>query len=375
MSANYWASSQRNKWQFTREEITEARQEIELVERQMFGDNPVLSGCKYDINMRIYLHQLIVKLGRRLSLRQIIMSTAEVYLTRFLLRASIKEVNVYLLVATCIYVACKIEECPQHIRTILSEARNCWPEFIPNDLTKLAEFEFYLIDEMDCYLIVHHPYNSLVEITKTLKSYDETSARLEITPDELQSCWSIINDSYILDLHLLFPPHIIGIASLYLTLILEADVSASEGKDSTGKDGKIESANISMSDTKADTGTSTYTSNDSSTSRFSPSRGTSHNRNLPQSQQLLQRKISVSSTLKRNLQKRPRAGQTSNAQFSPRVETFLRFLAASNINLDEVIETVQELLTLYDSWNYYDELSVRNATHSMLLTLNSDHNG
>ena len=46
------------------------------------------------------------------------------------------------------------------------EARNIWPEYIPHDVTKLAEFEFYLIEEMDLYLLLHHPYKSLMQINE-----------------------------------------------------------------------------------------------------------------------------------------------------------------------------------------------------------------
>ncbi|GMF07340.1 unnamed protein product [Ambrosiozyma monospora] len=187
MSANYWTSSHRQEWQFTREQLAHARNEVAQLELRYLGltnegNNGHNNGSgnnkhnnnngnliRYDLNMRIYLHQLIVKLGRKLNFRQIVISTAEVYMVRFLIRCSLREINIYLLATTCIYVACKIEESPQHIRTILSEARNCWPEFIPNDLTRLAEFEFYLIEEMDCYLVIHHPYNSLIDIIQVMK--------------------------------------------------------------------------------------------------------------------------------------------------------------------------------------------------------------
>ena len=41
-------------------------------------------------------------------------------------RASIRETNPYLVVATCLYIACKMEECPNHIRTVVTEARQEW---------------------------------------------------------------------------------------------------------------------------------------------------------------------------------------------------------------------------------------------------------
>ncbi|ODV86872.1 hypothetical protein CANARDRAFT_6442 [[Candida] arabinofermentans NRRL YB-2248] len=277
MSANYWNSSQRNQWQFTRDELTIARNSLNTTTTTTTTYD---STIKLDINLRIYLHQLIIKLGRKLNLRQIILSTSEIYLQRFLLKVNINEINLYLLITTCIYISCKIEENPQHIRTLLSESRNCWPEFIPNDLTKLAEFEFYLIEELNCYLIIHHPYNSLIELTKIFKN--------DLTIDEIQSCWSIINDSYITDLHLLFPPHIIAISSIYLTLILSNDEFKLSGGD---------------------------------ISKFSNSK----------------------------------------------IENLVRFLSISNVDLSEVIESVQELLTLYESWCYYDEIYIRNGVHNMLL--------
>ena len=118
-----------------------------------------------DYNLRIYCYFLIMKLGRRLNIRQYALATAHIYLSRFLIKASVREINLYMLVTTCVYLACKVEECPQYIRTLVSEARTLWPEFIPPDPTKVTEFEFYLLEELESYLIVHHPYQSLTAIS------------------------------------------------------------------------------------------------------------------------------------------------------------------------------------------------------------------
>lgn len=362
MTANYWDSTQRQKWQFTREQISSLRSEILQIEQSSYDGAATANVVRYDMNLRIYLHQLIVKLGRRLNFRQVILATAEVYMTRFLLKAAICEVNVYLLVSTCLYVACKIEECPQHIRTILSESRSCWPEFIPNDLTKLAEFEFYLIDELDCYLVVYHPYNSVTEVIKALKTYNEPDQRLDISPEELQTTWSIINDSYILDLHLLFPPHIIAVAALYLTLILDTEVrkvnhsvgthleTASQGTPSGGSLAAVISGTPLASG--SDIGGSGIPSRSSLGSGAS-SAGQSGPTNDTDTDNARISKRNGNRTL-----------------YNQRIEVLIRFLAQSKINLQEVIETVQELLTLYDSWASYDEVTVRNRIHTMLLSIN-----
>lgn len=162
---------------------------------------------------------VIRQLGRQLNLRQRVMATAEVYCSRFFTRVSIYEVNIYMIVATCVYVACKTEEYPQHIRTVTSEARNVWPDFVTHDPTKIAECEFYLIEELDSYLIVYHPYRSLMQLTQAMTKYNP---QLTLVMEELQNTWSMINDSYATDLLLLHPPHIIAATCLYMIMVLKS---------------------------------------------------------------------------------------------------------------------------------------------------------
>ena len=44
--------------------------------------------------------------------------------------------------------------------------------------------------------------------------------------EELQNAWSLINDSYITDLHLLLPPHTIAVAAIYITVVLKKFISS-----------------------------------------------------------------------------------------------------------------------------------------------------
>ena len=69
----------------------------------------------------------LAKLGRRFPVRQQALATAQIYIRRFYLKVEIRRTNPYLVMATALYLACKMEECPQHIRVIVSEARNMWP--------------------------------------------------------------------------------------------------------------------------------------------------------------------------------------------------------------------------------------------------------
>jgi hypothetical protein len=39
----------------------------------------------------------------------------------------VRQTNPYLVLTTAFYLACKTEECPQHIRFVVGEARGLWP--------------------------------------------------------------------------------------------------------------------------------------------------------------------------------------------------------------------------------------------------------
>lgn len=321
MSGSYWSSTQRYQWQYTKESLAKERQKLWLLECQLFPqglnivmdskqggfDQPTTKNIPIihkdlhydkDYNLRIYCYFLIMKLGRRLNIRQCALATAHIYLSRFLLKVSIREINLYLLVTTCVYLACKVEECPQYIRTLVSEARSLWPEFVPPDPTKVTEFEFYLIEELQSYLIVHHPYKSMEQIVNVLK---EPPFELRLSQDELQNCWSLINDSYINDVHLMYPPHVIAVACLFITICIR---------------GRTVKSSLSNVGNKGD--------------------------NVMDTDPIL-------------------------TQVVKQQEIVNRFVAESQVDLEEVMNTVQELITLYDHWDKYHEPWIKFLLHTLYL--------
>ncbi|KAK7684753.1 RNA polymerase II holoenzyme cyclin-like subunit [Cerrena zonata] len=50
-----------------------------------------------------------------------------------------------------------------------------------------------------------------------------------------------------------------------------------------------------------------------------------------------------------------------------KINKFMNFLSHSHINLDEVVESMQDMINLYVVWNRYNENSVRKALQYMLL--------
>src|SRR3954451_23030536 len=99
-------------------------------------------------------------MARPLGIRQQVLATAQVYVRRFYTKIEIRRTNPALVLATALYLACKMEECPQHIRMVLAEARHCWgtcskssrgrlagilimtSDTSFNDISKIGECEF-----------------------------------------------------------------------------------------------------------------------------------------------------------------------------------------------------------------------------------------
>lgn len=138
------------------------------------------------------------------------MATAQVYLKRFYSRVEIRRTNPYLVITTAVYLACKMEENPQHIRLVVAEARTLWSEFISLDTSKVGECEFFLISEMSSQLLVHQPYRALTSLRSELPMMEEDATLAK----------SVINDTFMTDLPLICEPHVIAFVALLLALVL-----------------------------------------------------------------------------------------------------------------------------------------------------------
>ncbi|GAA5821070.1 hypothetical protein JCM3770_000077 [Rhodotorula araucariae] len=227
MSANFYLSSHANLHLHPRAALVTARlEDYRLANEQELGW------------IEIWSASAMQKICKRLGLRQQVLATAIVFFRRFYLRNSYCETDPALVAAACCYVAAKAEETPVHVKSAVGEAKVVFNDMglhsFTSDNHRLAEMEFYLLEELDFHLIVFHPYRALVQLCgrdggPSAGGDDGRASRagmLEMDDTALQMAWFIINDTFRCSLCLVHPPHLIALAAIYLAFALHPPVSA-----------------------------------------------------------------------------------------------------------------------------------------------------
>ncbi|KAG0148404.1 hypothetical protein CROQUDRAFT_654909 [Cronartium quercuum f. sp. fusiforme G11] len=345
MAANYWLSSHANNHILTRHDLrTAPGRSIDLryaSEREL--------AC-----INIWSCNVIHKLAKKLNCRQIVTATAVTYFRRFYVKNAIADTDFCLVAAACMYVATKVEEAPSHIKTVVEAARSVFSEYpalgpFPNDAAVLAEMEFYLIEDLDFHLIIWHPYRDLAQFTgredsavpkdaaektsewvpavgsPTYDDYrqecDRQASMLDLSDEALQMAWFIINDTYRTDIILLYPPYIIALAAIYITVVLQPHPSLRAIK--TLPPPVYQPPNVASS-----VSTSTSTSSDAQGAR-------THRQSLTAPQQTV---------------------------------VPLVFFAHFPLSMSLVLELVQEIVTAYELWNRLENplLPIQRPPHDPL---------
>jgi len=198
------------------------RQDI-LRERQ--ADLKVLTEEEYQ-KIMIFFANLIQVLGEALKVRQQVIATATVYFKRFYARNSLKAIDPLLMSPTCIFLASKVEEFGVISNTrLISTCQNviknkfqyAYASEFPYRIQNILECEFYLLEMMDCCLILFHPYRPLMQYAADLAK-EESGQGSETV---LQLSWRIVNDSLRTDLPLLYPPFMIALACLHMACVIQ----------------------------------------------------------------------------------------------------------------------------------------------------------
>jgi len=208
MAGNFWQSSHYQQWMLTTTDLLRDRHE----------DLSTFTAEEYQ-KIIIFFANVIQALGENLKVRQQVIATATIYFKRFYARYSLLCVDPLLMAPTSIYLASKVEEfgmlsnnriittCQQVVKSKFSYAYN---QDFPYRIQNILECEFYLLEAMDCCLILFHPYRPLLQYIQDLNQDDAL----------LQIAWRIINDSLRTDVSLLYPPYMIALAALNLASVM-----------------------------------------------------------------------------------------------------------------------------------------------------------
>ncbi|KAG5922527.1 RNA polymerase II holoenzyme cyclin-like subunit [Claviceps africana] len=311
MSANYWESTQRRHWFFSKDELAATRQKLDDDNIEFVRMFPL----PQPRHLAIYFNQQLLRLANRLSIRQQAVATAQVYLKRFYIKVPIRSTNPYLVITTAMYLACKMEEAPQHIRLIVTEARTLWQEYIGLDTSKIGECEFYMISEMSSQLIVHQPYRTLTSL----------KAELSLLDEEVQLARSVINDSFSSDLPLICAPHIIALVAILLAVVLRPNPSTA-GQTASGAAAAagLAAAQAALSQAQG--------------------RNVGHGGGGS------------------NLEPAPSGFDAKEKQQEARitrVQHFAAWLAESSVDIAAMVDATQEMISLYDFYEQYNEKLTR----------------
>ncbi|XP_053649756.1 cyclin-C [Cherax quadricarinatus] len=208
MAGNFWQSAHYQQWLLDGQDLIQERR----------ADLEVLTEEEYH-KVMIFFANFIQQLGETLKLRQQVIATATTFLKRFYARNSLKCIDPLLLAPTSVFLSSKVEEfgvisnsrlistCQTVVKNKFSYAYNS--EF-PYRTNHILECEFYLLESMDCCLIVYQPYRPLVQYMQDLGGEGEV----------LQLAWRIVNDSLRTDVCLLFPPYEIALSCIHMACVV-----------------------------------------------------------------------------------------------------------------------------------------------------------
>lgn len=183
---------------------------------------------------------------------------------------------------------------------------------------------------MSSQLIVHQPYRTLTSLQSSLN----------LTSDELTLAWSIVNDHYMTDLPLIYPPHTVALTAILLAIVFRPSQNTTGQASSSSGQGAGSAASALGQASVAGVNAVTAALAQAQARQQPPTPGGVH------------------------------AGQgqpggadgASNAHKIERFSKVQRFgfwLAESNIDIEAMIDCTQELISFYDCQEQYNDKLTR----------------
>ncbi|KAI5679932.1 hypothetical protein M9H77_01159 [Catharanthus roseus] len=200
MAANFWTSSQ-CKQLLDPEEVDVVHQ----IDRER---GITLEDFKL---IKLHMSNYIAKLAQNVKVRQRVVASAITYMRRVYVRRPITEYDPRLVAPACLYLASKAEESTVQARLLVFYIKKLYSDDkYRYEIKDILEMEMKILEALNYYLVVFHPYRSLSQLLQDVGMTDAT-----------QLTWGIVNDTYKTDLILVHPPHLIALACIYIASVLK----------------------------------------------------------------------------------------------------------------------------------------------------------
>lgn len=202
MAANFWVSSHHKNWLRNSDNlVTAARLNVSR-------DACILTEEEVS-RVKVLYCRFISELATATKVRQRVAATAAVYFKRFYVRHGLRDHDPRLIAPVALYLAAKVEEHTLQSKTVIASCSSLYPRGLdhafPYTVQHIFDYEFRLMAALDFDLIIFHPYRPLVQYCSDAQY-----------TDLLATAWPILNDSYLTDACLLYPPYLTAIACIYL---------------------------------------------------------------------------------------------------------------------------------------------------------------
>lgn len=200
MASNFWTSSHYKQLL--------DQEEVDVVQQLDKEKGITLEDFKL---IKMHMANYIGRLAQNVKVRQRVVATAVAYMRRVYTKKSMTEYDPRILAPTCLYLASKAEESTVQARLLVFHTRKLYvDEKYRYEIKDILEMEMRILEALNYYLVVFHPYRALSQLLPDAGMTDAT-----------QICWGLVNDTYKMDLILIHPPHFIALACIYVASVLK----------------------------------------------------------------------------------------------------------------------------------------------------------
>ncbi|KDP45294.1 hypothetical protein JCGZ_15159 [Jatropha curcas] len=207
MAANFWTSSHYKQLRDP--------EEVDVVQPQDKDKGITVEDFKL---IKMHMANYIWKLAQHVKVRQRVVATAVTYMRRVYTRRSMSEYDPRLVAPSCLYLAAKAEESTVQARLLVFYIKKLYSdEKYRYEIKDILEMEMKILEALNYYLVVFHPYRSLSQLLQDAGINDINMIQLS---------WGLVNDTYKMDLILIHPPHLIALACIYIASVFrEKDIT------------------------------------------------------------------------------------------------------------------------------------------------------